>query len=198
MNKLVLPLLIVSGVLNVALLLPSSSKAPSKGPTPMILQADDGERLIHRAGPLKGVPFTIKIDGQFGGSEDFAAFSEDLAPGETIPFHKHENAEEILVFQQAGASVVVGDKKGMAGAESIVFIPRDTWISATNTSDKPIRLLAVFSRHGFEQYMRAISAKPGEPLTPLTQDELTRLRHDAHAVYWDTAKGASPPGVQRP
>lgn len=197
MNRLV-PLLAVSIALNVVLLLPASGKGTAKGPTPMILQANDGDRLIHRAGPLKGVPFTIKVDGQFGDSEDFVVFSEDLAPGDTIPFHKHENSEEILVFEQAGASVVVGDQHGMAGADSIVFIPRSTWISARNTSDKPIHLLAVFSRHGFEQYMRAISAHPGEPLTPLAPDELTRLRHAAHAMYWDTTKGASPPGVPRP
>jgi hypothetical protein len=46
--------------------------------------------------------------------------------------------------------------------------------------------------------MRSISAKPGEPLTPLNQDELTRLRALGHAVYWDTSKGAYPPGVAHP
>jgi len=166
--------------------------------TPLILQEADGDRLIHRAGPLKGLPFTIKVDNQFGKSEDFFVFAEALAPKQTIPFHKHENAEEILIFPEAGASVIVGDKRATAGANSIVFIPRNTWISATNTGASDIHLLAVFSRHRFESYMRSISAKPGEPLTPLNQDELTRLRALGHAVYWDTSKGAYPPGVAHP
>jgi hypothetical protein len=55
--------------------------------------------------------------------------------------------------------------------------------------------LAIFSRHGFETYMRAISARPGEPLQPLSQGELTRLRSLGHATYWDTSKGPYPPGV---
>jgi len=165
---------------------------------PLILQEADGDRLIHRAGPLKGLPFTIKVDSQFGKSEDFFVFAEALAPKQTIPFHKHENAEEILLFQEAGASVIVGDKRGNAGANSIIFIPRNTWISATNMGTSDIHLLAIFSRHGFESYMRSISAKPGEPLTPLNQDELTRLRALGHAVYWDTSKGAYPPGVAHP
>jgi mannose-6-phosphate isomerase-like protein (cupin superfamily) len=167
-------------------------------PTPLILQQGEGDQLIHRAGPLKGLPFTIKVDSQFGKSEDFFVFAEALAPKQTIPFHKHENAEEILLFQEAGASVIVGDKRGNAGANSIIFIPRNTWISATNIGTSDIHLLAVFSRHGFESYMRSISAKPGEPLTPLNQDELTRLRAIGHAVYWDTSKGAYPPGVAHP
>ena len=170
----------------------------SRSPIPMILQETDGDRLVHRAGPLKGVPFTIKVDEQFGHSVDFFVFAERLGPRQTIPFHKHENAEELLIFQEPGAEVTVGDKRGLTGGGSIVFIPRDTWISATNTSRTDIHTLAVFSRQGFESYMRAISAKPGAPLTPLNQDELTRLRTAAHAIYWDTSKGPYPPGVAQP
>lgn len=162
------------------------------------MQDDDGDHLVHRAGPLGGVPFTIKVDTQFGNSEDFFAFSETLASGQVIPFHKHHNAEEILLFEEAGARVIVGNKSGNAEAHSLVFIPRNTWISATNTSSGPIRLLAIFSRHGFEQYMRAISTRPGEPLKPLNQDELTRLRTLGHATYWDSSKALYPPGVAHP
>jgi mannose-6-phosphate isomerase-like protein (cupin superfamily) len=170
----------------------------ARAPEPMILQADDGEHLVHRAGPLGGVPFAIKVDSQFGNSEDFFVFAETLAPGQVIPFHKHHNAEELLLFRDAGARVIVGTKSGNAEANALVFIPRNTWISATNTSNGPIHLLAVFSRHGFDTYMRAISAKPGEQLKPLNQDELTRLRTLGHATYWDTTKGPYPPGVAHP
>lgn len=175
----------------------NKEKAP-ESPVPMILQENDGEQLVHRAGPLGGVPFTIKVDNQFGKSEDFFVFAETLAPQQTIPFHKHHNAEEILLFEDSGVSVVVGDKSGEAGAHSLIFIPRNTWISATNKGRRPIHLLAIFSRHGFEKYMRAISAKSGEALTPLSQDELTRLRSLGHATYWDTSKGPYPPGVAHP
>jgi len=180
---------------------PASANATeqgSKSPVPMILQKSDGDRLVHRAGPLRGVPFTVKVDGLFGKSEDFFVFAETLAPRETIPFHKHENAEELLIFQEPGAEVMVGGKRGLAGGQTIVFIPRDTWISATNTTRNDIHTLAVFSRHGFESYMRAIGVKPGEPLNPLNLTELTRLRTAAHAIYWNTANGPYPPGVAHP
>src|SRR5262249_15050741 len=114
----------------------TSSSESSPKPVPMILQETEGDQLVHRAGPLKGVPLSIKLDGQFGGSEDFFVFTEVLAPGQTIPFHKHENAEEILIFEDGSATVTVGDKRAVAGPHSMVFIPRDTWISATNTGGK--------------------------------------------------------------
>jgi hypothetical protein len=176
----------------------TTAAANETAATPMVLQENEGERLIHRAGPLKGVPFTIKVDGQFGRSDDFFVFAETLAPGEAIPFHRHQNAEELLLFEESGASVSVGAVHGLAGSHSLVFIPRDTWISARNASLGELHALAIFSRHGFETYMRAISAKPGEPLVSLSPDELTKLRGDAHAVYWDYSKGPNPPGVVRP
>jgi mannose-6-phosphate isomerase-like protein (cupin superfamily) len=176
----------------------NDTEKAGRTPIPLILQENEGDHLVHRAGPLGGVPFIIKVDGQFGNSEDFFVFAETLAAGQTIPFHMHDNAEEILVFEDPGATVIVGDKSGSTGVHSLVFIPRNTWISASNSTGKAVRLLAIFSRHGFESYMRAISAKSGEPLTPLSPDELTRLRAMGHAVYWDRSKGPYPPGVAHP
>jgi mannose-6-phosphate isomerase-like protein (cupin superfamily) len=190
--------LIASEYTGGARLVSAANPQPAKSSIPLILQDQDGDHLVHRAGPLGGVPFTIKVDSQFGNSEDFFVFSETLAPGQVIPFHKHHNAEEVLLFEESGAKVIVGDKSGNAGAHSLVFIPRETWISATNTSSSAIHLLAIFSRHGFETYMRAISAEPGKPLNPLSPDELTRLRALGHATYWDTSKGSYPPGVAHP
>jgi gentisate 1,2-dioxygenase len=115
-----------------------------------------------------------------------------MKPGQTIPFHKHDNAEEILFVEEGGATVIVGDQRAVAGPRSIVFIPRDTWISATNTGKQDIHLLALFSRHGYEQYMRALGVKQGEPMNPLSPDELTRLRALGHSMYWDTSKRSVP------
>jgi quercetin dioxygenase-like cupin family protein len=181
---------------------PQSTTQTSQGstpPHPLILQENDGEHLVRRlTGPTGGWPFTIKLDGQNGNTQDFFVFASTMAPGQTIPFHKHDNAEEILFVEEGGATVIVGDQRALAGPRSIVFIPRDTWISATNSSNHDIHELAIFSRHGYEQYMRALGVKQGEPMTPLSPDELTRLRALGHSMYWDTSKGPYPPGVAHP
>lgn len=209
MRRIVLPLCSALAMFTVAAFLFARERehaAPQSGtetaqdrsPHPMILQEGDGDHLVRRTGPTRGWPYTIKLDGQSGNTQDFVVMAETIAPAQTIPFHKHDNAEEILIFEEGGASVTVGDKRALAGPRSIVFIPRDTWISATNTGAKNVHVTAVFSRHGFERYMRAISVVEGQPVTPLSQDELPRLRALGHAMYWDTSKGPYPPGVPHP
>src|SRR5262249_54861983 len=141
---------------------PAWAPASTSHPYPLILNEGDGEHLRRRyagqgaaASPGSIPEFTIKIDKQNGGAEDFVAVTENLNPGVTIPFHKHHNAEEILLLEEDGATVTVGDKRAFAGPRSIVFIPRETWVSVTNAATHPIHLNALFSRPGFEDYLRA-------------------------------------------
>jgi len=168
----------------------------------LILQEDDGEHRLRRPGGPAGsgsVPgFIIKIDKQNGNAEDFYVGYEILNPGAMIPFHKHHNSEEVVIFEEGGATVTVGDKRAVAGPHSIVFIPRETWVSITNTGDKPIRGYYLFSRQGFENFLRARSVRPGEPLIPLTPEEVRRAAEDGHVMPWDTSKGPYPPGVPHP
>jgi quercetin dioxygenase-like cupin family protein len=169
MNRVILALGLTLAIATVAVLVraraypvPQSNAQTSQGstpPHPLILQENDGEHLVRRTGPTGGWPFTIKLDGQNGNTQDFFVFASTMAPGQTIPFHKHDNAEEILFVEEGGATVIVGDQRALTGPRSIVFIPRDTWISATNSSNHDIHELAIFSRHGYEQYMRALGAK---------------------------------------
>ena len=208
MKRVILPLVLSLATITVAVLVRARERAStqsssatsqsSTSPRPLILQEGDGDHLVRRTGPTGGWPYTIKLDGQNGNTQDFFVMAEIVAPGQTIPFHRHDNAEEILIFEEGGATVIVGDQREVAGPRSIVFIPRDTWISATNTGAQDIHLIAVFSRHGFDTYMRAISVKQGQPVTPLSPDELPRLRALGHSMYWDTSKGPYPPGVAHP
>src|SRR6201997_3013369 len=171
-------------------------------PTPLILQEADGEHHLRRPGGLTYsgfVPeFFIKVDKQNGGAEDFYVGYEILKPGAMIPFHKHHNSEEVVIFEEGGATVTVGDKRAVAGPHSIVFIPRETWVSITNTGDKPIRGYYLFSRQGFENFLRARSVRPGEPLTPLTAEKGHRAAEEGHVTPWDSSKGPYPPGVPHP
>jgi len=179
----------------------ASTSSPSP-PISLILQEDDGEHRLRRPGGPAGsgsVPgFIIKIDKLNGNAEDFYVGYEILNPGAMIPFHKHHNSEEVVIFEDGGATVTVGDKRAVAGPHSIVFIPRETWVGITNTGDKPIRGYYLFSRQGFENFLRARSVRPGEPLTPLTPEEVRRAAEDGHVMPWDTSKGPYPPRVAHP
>jgi quercetin dioxygenase-like cupin family protein len=178
-------------------------------PQPLILQESDGERRVGRpvassaslgqfSGRTKPFSFTIKVDGQNGNAKDFLVMTNMLDPGDVIPFHQHHNAEEVIILEEGGATVIVGDKRAVAGPHSIMFIPRDTWISLANTSGHSIHMYGLFSRQGFERYERAASVLEGQPAAPLGAEELARLRATGHATFWDTSKGPYPPGVARP
>ena len=131
-------------------------------------------------------------------AQDFFVLTETMVAGDAIPFHMHHNAEEILILEEGGATVTVGDKRAVASPHSIVFIPLETWVSVTNTGTQAIHLYALFSRQGFERYFRAASVPEGQPATPLAGEELTRLRALGHSTFWDTSKGPYPPGVAHP
>ena len=47
-----------------------------------------------------------------------------MNPGAMIPFHKHHNSEEVVIMEEGGATVTVGDKRAVTGPHAVVFIPR--------------------------------------------------------------------------
>lgn len=175
------------------------TSSESRAAQPLILQENEGERRVRRPGlPNAGWPFIIKVDGQNGNAQDFFVVTEIMDPGRSIPFHKHHNSEEILILEEGGATVTVGNKRATAGARATVFIPKDTWVSVTNISQQPIHFFAIFSRQGFERSMRARSGREGEKLLPITAEEFQRSAAEGEAMFWDYSTGPYPPGVARP
>src|SRR6202521_3374191 len=86
---------------------------------PLILQEGDGERRIRRPGGPTGSgsvsEFFIKVDKQNGNAEDFYVGAEVMNPGAMIPFHKHTTPEEVVIMEEGGATVTVGDKRAVTG-----------------------------------------------------------------------------------
>src|SRR5215467_4753770 len=154
----------------------SQEVRPAVGHSPSparILEKQEGERRVHRsAGTTTGnAPFILKFDPKNGSSKHLVIFTEDLPPGAAIPRHKHPGSE-ILVLQTGRTRVHLGDTVKEVGAGATVFIPADTWISAEVVGSEPVSLIAIFSEPGFEEYMRAISVREGEPNNPMAKAEL--------------------------
>jgi mannose-6-phosphate isomerase-like protein (cupin superfamily) len=209
LRSLSLLLAFTTGIFGVLLLRAQNQQAKSgesmhsqSSGIPLVLQENDGEHRIRRPGGPVGSgsvsEFIIKVDKQNGNAEDFYVGTEVMNPGAMIPFHMHHNSEEIVIMEEGGATVTVGDKRVVTGPHAVVFIPRETWVSITNTGNTPIHLYGIFSRQGFENFLRARSVRPGEPLTPLSPEELRRSVEEGHFTPWDTSKGPYPPGVPHP
>ena len=161
----------------------SIEQSVATSPTPLILAATDGERREFRTRP--GVTFTVKVDPKNGGSEHMAVVTEDMAPGDRIPVHRHPHADELILIQSGTGRVTLGDKVQEVHAGGIVFIPSDTWIGMENIGKDHLTHVDIWSAHGFEEYMRAISAPSGTPVTPLSKAEVEELRkkYSHYGVY---------------
>jgi quercetin dioxygenase-like cupin family protein len=157
-------------------------------PSPLILEKPEGERRVRRfSGNKMGTtPFILKVDPKNGASQHSVLFTEDLAPGASIPRHKHPGAEEIVILQTGTSRVHLGDIVKDVGAGATVFIPPGTWISVDNIGREPVSLIAIFSEPGYEEYMRAISVREGEDNSPLSKDELNAIRKQhPHSVIYE-------------
>src|SRR5882672_3547989 len=77
-------------------------------PIPLILAANDGERREFRTRP--GVTFMVEVDPKNGGSKHMAVVTEDMAPGDRIPVHRHPHADELILIQSGTGRVTLGDK----------------------------------------------------------------------------------------
>jgi quercetin dioxygenase-like cupin family protein len=165
--------LVFCGALTARLIMVEQS-ASSTNPTPLILEANDGERREFRTRP--GVTFTVKVDPENGGSEQMTVVTEDMAPGDKIPVHRHPHADELILIQSGTGKVTLGDRVQFAHAGAIVFIPRGTWIGMENVGNDRLKHIDVWSAPGFQQYMRSISVPMGQPVVPLSKAEVEELR----------------------
>lgn len=169
---------------------PTSPAEPagSAKPTPLILEKNEGERRVVRpypGHPEPGETFILKVDPRNGGSQHMVLLTAELAPGKDIEPHRHPNADEILLLHSGTARVHLGGTTRVAHAGALVFIPANTWISVDNIGSDPINLTGVFSAPGFDEFMRAGSAREGEKLVPMSQAEEDELeKKHSHAVVY--------------
>jgi quercetin dioxygenase-like cupin family protein len=162
---------------------------------PLLLEKDEGELRTRRIHTDNSSPassqFMLKVSPKNNGSRDLVAGTEVLAPGATLPKHRHLLQDEILLIQSGTAHVWLGDEERDLHAGGLVFIPANTWISGKNIGTEPIALTFVFSAPGFEDTMRCNSVPAGEmptPITPEQQRDCAHLGHSESAGRLDTPK----------
>ena len=165
---------------------PTAPPAAVAAPTPLVLAVDEGERRVRRA-QTTGLssPFILKVDGRNGGSPDLVMGYEDVAPGQAIAAHRHELADEIIFVHRGSGVVELGTRVAAFGAGATIYIPRRVRVAVRNTGAGPLSIAFVFSRPGFEAYLRDTSVPEGQAVTPLSAEErrAIRARHRWHTVY---------------
>lgn len=152
---------------------------------PLLLETDEGElrtRRVHTDNSSSAsTQFMLKVSPKNNGSRQLVAGTEVLAPGATLPKHRHLIQDEILLIQSGTAHVWLGEQERDLHAGGLVFIPANTWISGKNIGTEPIALTFVFSAPGFEDTMRCNSVPAGETPTPITPEQQKDCAHLGHA-----------------
>lgn len=154
--------------------------------TPLVLAQGEGERRVRRAQAIGlSAPFILKVDGRNGGSTDLVMGYEDIPPGEGITPHRHEVADEIIFVHRGSGVVELGARTVAFSSGATIYIPKHVRIAVRNTGTEPLSIAFVFSRPGFEEYLRDTSVPEGQPVVPLSADErrAIRAKHQWHTVY---------------
>jgi quercetin dioxygenase-like cupin family protein len=172
-----------------AQLTPSSSTEPP-GAKPLLLEKTEGELRIWRQFAPEN--FTLKVSPQNSGSQHLVLMTEDLAPGDDIPMHKHLGQDEILLIQTGTVHVQVGDRERDLHAGGLVFIPANTWVGLKVLGPEGSSLVGIFSAPGFENHLRCASVPPNEKPTPMTLADWNQCDREGHVVYKDRGEDAPP------
>lgn len=153
-------------------------------PTPLVLAVHEGERRVRRFG-VSAPSFILKVDRRNGGSGELVMGYEDLPPGGVIPSHRHLVADEIIFVHRGSGVVELGDRRTEFGPGATIYIPRDVRVTIRNSGAEPLSIAFIFSKPGFEEYLRDMSALEGQPIVPLSEAELAaiRERHRSHTLY---------------
>ena len=162
---------------------PRSATTSPAAPQPLLLEKNEGERRIWR--DLPPGEFILKVSPKNNGSQHLVMATEDIAPGEEIPTHKHLGQDEILYIEKGTAHVHLGDRERDLHAGGMAFIPAYTWVSVRNVGTETVGLVAVFSAPGFENLMRCESVLPREKPTPISPEEYKNCDHRGHVIYKD-------------
>jgi len=135
----------------------------------LILQAGEGERRVGR--PRRGSssartgPFVVKVDAR-SGSPELGMAVEEIAPGESIPPHRHGSADEIVFVQRGSGVARLGGREAPVSAGATVYVPRNTLVGLRNTGAEPLEVAFFFSRPDAEPLMREGSV-PVDASAPL-------------------------------
>lgn len=145
-----------------------------------MLDPDEGE--VYLIGERQG-RVTIKVDRRGKGVEALSLLTEDIAPGDRIPVHKHASEEELIYIESGRGVFSFGDEEHAVGPGSMALVPREVWHGLRNEGGEMLRMVFGYTPAGFEDYFRAIGVRPGEPWGGLTSEDWARINAEFGITY---------------
>lgn len=140
-------------------------------PTPTILHADEGEKLL-----MFGDRYVIlKTTAEGTGARELLLGSEALPPGSAIPVHSHDGYEEIIFIHEGNVRLTLGDRVVEAEPGTTMFIPPGTWHGVEAHGDTEATMLFVFPETDIAEFFRAVGHEEGGTPPELTPEDWGRI-----------------------
>lgn len=146
---------------------------------PRVVAPAEGEKRILP----DGRHILLKVGPANTGASYLFLGAEDLPPGTSIPRHRHEVDEEILIVQRGQVRFELNDSAHVATAGSVVFLPPRTWVGVSNPGTETATVMFVFPRGSVERCFQFIGRGPGETPRPPTEAELAEERRACQMTY---------------
>lgn len=162
------------------LFFPADFLSSSVEAEPVIVHEGEGEK--YWIGP-RNSPLTIKISGSQNGKRSLSFCTEEIAPGEGIPLHKHLNEDELIFVYKGEGVLTVGEKEIKVKSGSVALIPRHCWHAVKNTGNEIFIMVFSYTPAGFEGYFREFGSPVGTPWQPKSQAEYEKLNAKWGIVY---------------
>jgi quercetin dioxygenase-like cupin family protein len=108
-------------------------------------------------------PVRLKVSLASDPGTRLAMIVQDVSPGTTIPVHRHEREDEIILVQSGTGVAILGEAEHALAAGSVLWVPRGTWHGGRNTGSAVLKWTGIYSPAGFEGYFREITRPPGRP-----------------------------------
>jgi quercetin dioxygenase-like cupin family protein len=175
------PILMVIGISRVSSAQTSSNAKSMSRAKPLLLEKNEGEQRVWRDPPPGG--FTLKVSPKNNGSQHLVFGTEDMAPGDEIPTHKHLGQDEIVYIEKGTVHVDLADQKRDLHAGGTVFIPAYAWVHLKNIGTETASLVFVFSAPAFENHLRCMSVPAGQKPIPLTMKQQQACDRAGHVIY---------------
>jgi quercetin dioxygenase-like cupin family protein len=126
------------------------------------------------------VVVAVRADSQMTGG-GYSLIEDFVAPGLGAPLHVHSREDEAIYVIAGELEVTVAETRRLAKPGDVVHMPRGIPHGFLNASDRPARVLIVFSPGGFERGFLEIGKPVGSEETPptLTPQDMQRMREVA-------------------
>jgi quercetin dioxygenase-like cupin family protein len=164
-----------AGLGSLALPVTASPQAAETG-SPRVVRATDVKPMW-----VLGIMLTVHTGSETTGG-GYAVTSDYVLPGQGVPMHVHTREDEAIYVVDGEVTITIGDLQQVARPGDVAHMPRNVAHRFQNTSDRPARIVLVFTPGGIEGLFREVGkpvSDPSEHPPAITAADIAAARNAA-------------------